>query len=496
MWKKLCALLLALALTAALSPALAAEGDGDAAAQFPAVRTYEGFSDVDEAAWYAPYVKICYETGLMSGTGGGKFNPGGEVSCVESAVLAARVHQILSGGDGTLPRTPDDWGKITLTCSDGVVLTGFGSDDMWSWSSPGPSPASEAGLLNFALHPARFDWAEGQDGKPMELEIDGKRYTGTAVYWTPNAVALSFCPKEEDAAEIRAVFQRKRPGPNIWYRDAAYYLETAGLGDIPGLSYSEYAATRLAFVQGMAAVTGELLTPGGAIATFPDAEQYGQWTGHILAFYNLGLLAGVDSQGTFAGEKTLTRAETAAILARLARPELRIKPEPAPADESGLAPFEENGLWGLRDAAGRTAVPAQYAYVMQEEDGFFVATDTSGKKGIFSPDGTLVIPFLYSQVYNSPDEQRYVVVGTDGDYASPLHYNGKKGMIDGQGNIVIPLEYDFLFPFENGRASFMRGEVYGHLLPDGAEVTGEEIGPDDPLYPVLVLMELIEQQKP
>lgn len=64
------ALLLSLALT--LSPALAAgtpEGADPGGEKPPVVRAYEGFSDVKEDDWFAPYVKVCYEAGLLSGTG-------------------------------------------------------------------------------------------------------------------------------------------------------------------------------------------------------------------------------------------------------------------------------------------------------------------------------------------------------------------------------------------------------------------------------------------
>ena len=49
----------------------------------------------------------------------------------------------------------------------------------------------------------------------------------------------------------------------------------------------------------------------------------------VLSFYNAGILTGVDDWGTFAPDKTLTRAETAAMVARVARPELRENFSPA-----------------------------------------------------------------------------------------------------------------------------------------------------------------------
>lgn len=361
-------LALALALVMTLSPALAAQGDGDAAARFPAVRSYEGFSDVAEDAWYTPYVKLCYEAGLMSGTGDGRFSPDQTLSYAETAVLAARLHQILSGGDGTLPAAPEDWGKIVMTTADGTRLEGYGEYgepySWWQWRNqrggllynlpnydfmaepPYPLP----GNLKDATTDGLYDWGESQNGQPAAVEAGGRTYRGAVHHWFPvGNWALEFLPEEgtkEEADEfLSGILDLRAPRPGRWYRDAAYYLETAGLRDIPGLSYSEYAAPRVNFAQSLTAVAGDLLTPINRITDFPDIRAYQEQKADILALYNAGILTGVDQWGSFAGDKSLTRAEAAAMIARVMNPALRLSFSPQKAEERSytLTPLDLQG---------------------------------------------------------------------------------------------------------------------------------------------------------
>ena len=93
------------------------------------------------------------------------------------------------------------------------------------------------------------------------------------------------------------------------------YLEGLGVTVPDGAR----TADRQDFITLLAAVVPEdMLTPINTITSLPDTED-----ADVLAFYNAGILTGVDDWGTFAGDKTLTRAECAAMVARVARPELR-----------------------------------------------------------------------------------------------------------------------------------------------------------------------------
>jgi len=200
--KRLTAVLLSLALMCPLS-ALAAQS-------LPAVRTYEGFSDVAGSDWFYRGVRTCYETGLMNGTGGGGFSPAGTITVAECATIAARLLE---------PYLDDD-----------IPPAGSGP-----WYAP------------------YVDYLNGH----TELALSGD------------------------------------------------LLRTA---------------TRTEFFAMLEAVTPEhQLTAINAVTALPDTSD-----DTVLAFYNAGILTGTDDYGTFAGDKTLTRAEAAVMIARLADPDQRM----------------------------------------------------------------------------------------------------------------------------------------------------------------------------
>ena len=94
-----------------------------------------------------------------------------------------------------------------------------------------------------------------------------------------------------------------------WYTSYVDYLEKLGVA-VPD---PVKQATRQEFIAMLAAVVPEdMLTPINQITALPDTAD-----------------AAVDDWGTFAPDKTLTRAETAAMVARVARPELRENFSPA-----------------------------------------------------------------------------------------------------------------------------------------------------------------------
>lgn len=203
--------LLALALSAALLLGSAAALSPEEA--FPDQNTYSGFIDVAENAWYADAAKVCYEVGLMQGTGQA-FAPDQILTVGEVAAIAARMKEAI---------------------------------------------------------------------------------TGEAILMVDSALP--------------------------WYTSYVEYLEGLGV-TVPD---PVQQATRQQFVTLLAAVVpADILSPINTITALPDTAD-----SDVLAFYNAGILTGVDAWGTFAPDKTLTRAETAAMVARVARPALRQRFVPA-----------------------------------------------------------------------------------------------------------------------------------------------------------------------
>lgn len=226
MKKRILSLLLCACLL--LSSALAAEMGNN----FPTVNTYAPghFADVAEGTWYTDAVKLCYETGLMNGTGSG-FAPQKVLTIAECTAIAARIREALTG--------------------EAIVR-----------STPLPGEAKE------------------------------------------------------------------------WYTDYVNYMaRDTGLTSI--LNRPTQAITRMEYLQLLNAALpaeGDLLAPINAIQTLPDTDDP-----DVLSFYNAGVLTGVDAYGTFNGGGTLSRAECAAMVARIVDPSLRktFTPAEKPAEPSG-----------------------------------------------------------------------------------------------------------------------------------------------------------------
>ena len=82
----------------------------------------------------------------------------------------------------------------------------------------------------------------------------------------------------------------------------------------------EDPATRLDLAEWLcSALPMDSLTGLNAVTALPDTAD-----GGVLALYRAGILTGVDQTGSFAGDRGLTRAELATVLARAADPGRRV----------------------------------------------------------------------------------------------------------------------------------------------------------------------------
>lgn len=73
----------------------------------PAAWAAPSFSDVRENQWFASYVNKAVDAGLMDGVGEGRFNPGGNLTLAQAAVLAYQLHSRDNGG--SLPQVTGAW---------------------------------------------------------------------------------------------------------------------------------------------------------------------------------------------------------------------------------------------------------------------------------------------------------------------------------------------------------------------------------------------------
>ena len=97
--RRVFALFLSLALLLCTLPASAEEGDGWLV---PKVREAPAFTDM-AGVWCADAVDTVCQAGLMQGRSDGSFGPSGQLTGAHIATICARLHDLLTGGDGALP---------------------------------------------------------------------------------------------------------------------------------------------------------------------------------------------------------------------------------------------------------------------------------------------------------------------------------------------------------------------------------------------------------
>ena len=193
-------------------------------AQFPLTRgLLPDFSDVSPRDWYAVWVDIAYNVGLMSGVGNDRFAPSATLTVAEALQLAATMESRYKGDD-------------------------------------------------FHLH---------------------------------------------------------KPGSGQWYQPAVEYCVASGI--IKSGEFTNYTrpVTRreMARIFGSTTLARELPNINSldrVKALVPDIGVGSAGANEIYSLYAKGILSGVDSKLTFKPDATITRAEVAAIVARMARAEQRV----------------------------------------------------------------------------------------------------------------------------------------------------------------------------
>ena len=268
-------------------------------------------SDVPETAWYADAVQICLDRGLMKGTGSDTFSPDNAVTLAEVMTVAVRLHYQWSGGVGDPPAAPADWGTGTLTTPAGAALLRFDTCDLdrgltvsraeLAALTPAGGAAEAVLTLNgVTVLTGGLAPAEGSANR-MEFVADpGSDYTAF------NRELSAFLPA---------------PATGLWYRDALWYAREHGLleGQPMEASFEEPAA-RLDLAEWLcSALPAEALPAINSVDTIPDSSDP-----EVLTLYRAGILTGVDESGAFAPYRTLSRAELATVLARLADPARRV----------------------------------------------------------------------------------------------------------------------------------------------------------------------------
>ncbi len=402
------------------------------------------FVDVSTDDWFAPYVGVCVEAGLMKGVGEGIFHPQGTVTLAEAATLAGRIHHVKSGGDGNLPKAPEEYGTVTLEFENGVRLR-FDSMECGSTISPMSLGHLVANLSEEKM--AAIGWLAPWESAQATvwtvlpepsgpLPCEARRQSGSdgdalVLYPSPDGT------KEErevvDALVVDLLKVDRRPLPGDWFRDTIYYLEKEQLTAPLPLRPSEPAktATRGDFVEALHATAAELLAPRiNHISDFPDAgAEWGskELAEMVLDFYNAGVMTGKDEFGIFDKGSSLSRAEAAAICARILKPELRVEFQPKPTPEK----YSYTLTYLMDDpmSGHEVTYPVMPIITSGREnngiltlDGELLPWPGDGEKpvGMLSTGGGLYLSFWFTQPDGSRVEMGGLVDET-GTFAVPLN---------------------------------------------------------------------------
>ena len=286
-----------------------------------------------------------------------------------------------------------------------------------------------------------------------------------------------------------------------WWIDALWYAVENGILEDAALytPLPQGPATRWDLARLMAAAAGELepireAAPGPGL----DAEI---WL-TVLPLYEAGILNGVDGSGAFHPEGTLTRAEAAAMAARITRPELRLTdaPEALPAalaelglpvrpllaedqvlaitqdptliyttdgrvldwtgalvydlsayDQydpflaDGVARVQKDGLYGyVNQYTGTEIVPCQYETATTYHYGVVLAGSQEEGFTAFNNFGEVLGTLDGSVNYDDTSEQliQYVDEST-----------GLYGYLNPDGSVAVEAAYTSVYPFSGGYAA-------------------------------------------
>lgn len=202
----------------------------------PAGAAGAAFTDVPQDHWANPYVEAMTQKGVVTGVGNGRFNPDGNLSTAEFAVMLTQAF-----------------------CPKKVADPEEGA----AWWEPYLNAAWEAGYLTDTT--AGFSYADGS--------------------WDADVVTAPMTRYDMAQAMNNTAVAEKMTLPTDEQREAAQ----AAIGDFDSIPEDYESA--------------------------------------VVAMYALGYLSGVNANGDFGGESTMTRAQSCVVMSKLLGTEVETTPE-------------------------------------------------------------------------------------------------------------------------------------------------------------------------
>ena len=194
------------------------------------------FTDVPQDHWANPYVEAMTQKGVVTGVGNGRFNPDGNLSTAEFAVMLTQAF-----------------------CPKEVADPEEGA----AWWEPYLNAAWEAGYLTDTT--AGFGYADGS--------------------WDADVVTAPMTRYDMAQAMNNTAVAEKMTLPTDEQREAAQ----AAIGDFDSIPEDYESA--------------------------------------VVAMYALGYLSGINANGDFGGESTMTRAQSCVVMSKLLGTEVETTPE-------------------------------------------------------------------------------------------------------------------------------------------------------------------------
>lgn len=256
------------------------------------------FSDVPVSSWYAEYVKIAYEHGIMDGVGNNSFDPDGSLSVASAIAIACRFHS--------------QYNKTNAVFSSGTP-----------WYQPYVEYAQKNRIIDSSKEYA-------YDDPITRAEF---------------ALLISNALPDSALEEINEIWGCDIPDVSTGspYMDAVNALANAGI-------LTSDNAFQIYF---LSVIYGDSLGVDNAYSTSDTFKA-------IYRLYRAGILTGNDQYGTFTPDAEITRSAVAAIVSRVAEPTERkhITLTPKPVQ---LVPMNQlNNLSSIRQKATNAQLTQAY----------------------------------------------------------------------------------------------------------------------------------------
>ena len=313
-------------------------------------RTYPGLSDVAEGSASYEAVKLCYERGLMNGVSDTAFSPQGKLNVAQLVVLAARLYNLQNGGDGTVPDLPDQRQPyLRFYDSEGNLFTSFNSAQELQYNAGEQPYISLSNASDAPDLPETCKLEVGFEDYGRVRSFEGVKESHESAGGTMHQgfVGTGYRFADPEARVFAALPNRTlmEQFQEAWWFPAAFYLGIEnvlniegelfyrasggnngdGSGYDPAVRFSKDNAARALFAWLIERTAGELEVLNETVDV-PDVNpDETQDAAAILRLYQAGVLTGVDQAGNFGGERELTRAQAAIMLARVLDPALRVR---------------------------------------------------------------------------------------------------------------------------------------------------------------------------